>query len=61
MISNILQEAHNICFFQELPLAKLLEGIWICNIGQKKHDRFNIRHICLLRKGNVTGITNLNT
>lgn len=64
MISNTLQEAHNVCFFpffQELPLAKLLGGIWICNVGQKE-DTFNIRRICLLRKGNITGtITNLNT
>lgn len=39
LISNTLQEAHNICFFsifQELPLAKLVGGIWICNVGQKK-------------------------
>lgn len=65
MISNTLQKVSNVCFssfFQELPLARLLEGIWICNIGQKNHDTFTIRHICLLRKGNVTGvIINLNT
>lgn len=39
LISNTLQEAHNVCFFsifQELPLAKLVGGIWICNVGQKK-------------------------
>lgn len=39
MITNTLQEAHKKCllfsFFEELPLAKLLEGIWICSAGQK--------------------------